>query len=219
MLDINSMNLKAINIGTPKTYKHNGRTFETAIIKTAIDHTVNVYSDHIEGDQVSNTKNHGGIDKAIYLYPQEHYTFWQENLNCSNLPSGSFGENLTTTGLLEDDIHIGDHFKINDVVVEVSQPREPCYKLNMVFNDNTIVKQYLASNCPGIYLRVIQTGSITTGDAITKVKQCPENITIGALWRLTFHNTKNRNQSTIKAALRIKELASSWKTTLTNLVV
>src|SRR5947208_5740897 len=123
------MKLVAVSVGGPRPVEWRGRSVQTSIFKTPVSHRVHVARDNVEGDQQSDLSVHGGPDKAVYAYPAEHYAFWRRELPDAELPWGAFGENLTTEGLLEDDVWIGDRYPIGSVELTVTQPRTPCYKL------------------------------------------------------------------------------------------
>ena len=123
----------SVNIGRGRNVLANGRTVRTGIFKAPVDGLVAIHRTRVEGDEVVDLRVHGGPYKAVYLYPSEHYQFWQNELGLDHLPLGAFGENLTTEGLTEKDVHIGDEFKVGTAVLKVTQPRMPCFKLALRF--------------------------------------------------------------------------------------
>src|SRR5262249_4349685 len=139
------MKVLAVNAGLPREIPWRGRSVRTSIFKTSVSHRVHVTSLNIDGDQQSDLAVHGGPDKAVYAYAAEHYPFWRDQLPGMELPWGSFGENLTTEGLLEDDVCIGDRYRIGTVELVVTQPRTPCYKLGIRFGQPDMVKRFLGS--------------------------------------------------------------------------
>lgn len=133
---------------------------------------------NIEGDRQSDLTVHGGVQKAVYVYPSEHYEFWRKELPDFELPSGAFGENLTTTGLAEDDVHIGDRFAIGSAEFVVTQPRMPCFKLTIRFGRADMIKRFYRSGRSGFYLAVAKEGEIGAGDEITLLSRDDDAITV-----------------------------------------
>ncbi len=172
------MQVISINIGTLRTIPWRGREVQTGIFKHPIDGRVAVQAHGLNGDQQGDLRLHGGIDKAVYVYPKEHYDFWQKQYPDLALPWGMFGENLTTEGALEDAMHISDRWRIGSAEFEIVQPREPCYKLGVKFGNPKVIKQFLTSGRSGWYLKVIQEGEIGTDDAIVPLSQGNQSILI-----------------------------------------
>ena len=145
------MKIISVNTGLPREIFHKGRMIRTGIFKTAIVGRVRVNALNIEGDGQADLSVHGGPSKAIYAYPSEHYEFWRQKLPQVKFPWGSFGENLTTEGLLENTLHIGDRLCVGSVELVVTEPRLPCYKLNAKFQREDMVKWFLRSRHTGFY--------------------------------------------------------------------
>lgn len=160
------MRVLSINVGRPREVESHGRTVQTSIWKTPIQGRVHVNHLNIEGDEQSDLSVHGGTDKAVYVYPGEHYELWRRELPDMELPFGAFGENLTIEGLLESDVRVGDRLAIGSAQFEVTQPRLPCYKLAIRFGRDDIIKRFLKSGRSGFYLAVVREGDIGTDDAI-----------------------------------------------------
>ena len=161
------MRVIAVSVGLPREVMWQGRAVQTSIFKTPVSGRVRVGRLNLDGDRQSDLTVHGGADKAVYVYPSEHYAFWREQLG-DDLPWGSFGENLTTEGLDEKSIHIGDRFDIGSASFVVTQPRLPCYKLALRFDRLDIIRLFFESGRLGFYLSVSKEGEIGAGDAITK---------------------------------------------------
>jgi MOSC domain-containing protein YiiM len=161
------MRVVSVNVGRPREIQARGRTVTTSIVKTPVPGRVRVNPLNIEGDQQSDLRVHGGVTKAVYVYPSEHYTFWRSELPGTSLPWGAFGENLTTEGLLEDEVRIGDALQIGSAVFQVTEPRMPCFKLDLRFNRSDMVKRFLASGRSGFYLSVTVEGELGAGDRVT----------------------------------------------------
>ena len=144
----------------------------SGIRKQAVDSAVQVGVLGIEGDEQADLTVHGGVDKAVYLYPHEHYAFWENTLlnvlkNPTRLVPGALGENLTTLGIMEHDLWVGDHLKIGELLLEVTEPRAPCYKFAASMGFRHAVKHMLQSGFTGVYLKVKQQGSIQAKASIT----------------------------------------------------
>jgi MOSC domain-containing protein YiiM len=154
----------SINAGQPRQARWRGRTVTSAIWKAPLAGRVRVGRFNVEGDRQADPSLHGGHEKAVYVYPSEHYAYWKPALG--ELGWGAFGENLTTQGLLEEDVHVGDRLRIGSVLLEVTQPRTPCMKLAMRFERPSIVREFARSGRSGFYCAVISEGYIAAGDAI-----------------------------------------------------
>jgi MOSC domain-containing protein YiiM len=163
------MRVLSICIGRPREVQSHGQTVLTSIVKSPVNGPVIVKTLNLDGDQQSDLTVHGGVKKAVYVYPSEHYAFWREELPGVALPWGAFGENLTTAGLLEDSTHAGDRLRIGSAEFVVTVPRMPCYKLAIHFNRPDIIKCFLRSGRSGFYLAVAEQGIIRAGDEITRI--------------------------------------------------
>src|SRR5438477_2792677 len=175
------MKLVSINVGLPREVQWHGKTVLTSIFKAPVAGLVKVGRLNLEGDRQSDLKVHGGADKAVYVYPAEHYAFWRAELPGVDLPWGAFGENLTTEGLMEDSVHIGDRFRIGSAELVVTQPRMPCFKLAIRFGRPDMVKRFLRSGRTGVYLAVAREGEVTAGDAATLIARYALSISIAAI--------------------------------------
>ena len=175
------MKILSLNIGLAKTVIWKDRSVSTGIFKYPTDEIIEVQALKLKGDEQADPRFHGGEFKSVYTYPFEHYDFWQEQLNREDLEMGMFGENLTTVGLLEDKVRIGDIFQVGTAQLMATQPRVPCFKLGIRFNDATMPKKFLPACKNGIYFKVIQTGHIQKGDTIKLLQQSDYNITIQQL--------------------------------------
>jgi len=160
------MRIVSTNIGEPRTFKHRGKEVKTGIFKFPLDDGIFLGAKDVKGDHVIDRRYHGGVDKACYLYSADHYKYWQELYPNLEMPWGMFGENLTVEGLQEAQINIGDMFKIGDAVVQATQPRQPCYKLEFRFRDKTIVRKFVESGFSGVYVRVLQDGKVSAGQSM-----------------------------------------------------
>ncbi len=159
--------VRSINVGLPREILWHRKTVTTSIFKAPVSGRIRVSRLNLAGDQQSDLTVHGGGDKAIYVYPSEHYAYWREQLPDFPLPWGAFGENFTTDGLLEDAIRIGDRLRIGTAEFAVTQPRMPCFKLGVRFDRADMVKRFLQSGRSGFYLSVSKEGEVTAGDTVT----------------------------------------------------
>ena len=160
------MKLLSVNVGLPRDVEWRGESVRTSIFKEPVPGRVRVATLNLEGDRQSDLSVHGGTDKAVYAYPSEHYAFWRKEFPGMEFPWGAFGENLTTEGLSEDKVHIGDRLRAGSAEFVVTQPRMPCFKLAIRFNRPDIVKRFLRSGRTGFYLAVVREGDVGAGDAI-----------------------------------------------------
>ena len=155
-----------------------GKIIRTSIFKEPVTGRVRVAKLNVEGDQQSDLTVHGGPDKAVYAYPSEHYPFWRGELAKMDLAWGVFGENFTTTGLLEETLHIGDRVRIGSAEFVVTQPRMPCFKLGIRFNRSDMVKRFLQSGRTGFYFAVLREGEVGAGDSIELLEKDKNNIPV-----------------------------------------
>ncbi|OGI54068.1 MAG: hypothetical protein A3D32_08780, partial [Candidatus Muproteobacteria bacterium RIFCSPHIGHO2_02_FULL_60_13] len=165
------MNLISINIGLPREITHGGQTVTSGIFKEPVAGPVRLGRLNLEGDGQADRRVHGGADKAVYVYPFEHYAFWAGELGRDDFSHGQFGENFTTRGLLEDGVCIGDVFEIEETRVQVTQPRTPCFKLGIRMAEENFPERFTSANRTGFYLRVLEEGMIAAGDAIEWVER------------------------------------------------
>lgn len=176
--------VQSVNVGMPRSVEYGGRAVLTSIFKEPVTGRRRVANYNIEGDRQSDLRVHGGPYKAVYVYPEEHYDYWRTELKMDKLEPGAFGENLTTRGLLETDVRIGDRFRIGSAVFQVTQPRMPCFKLQIRFGRNDMVKRFWHSGFSGIYFSIVSEGDLGSGDAIERVADGPEEISVSDVVRL-----------------------------------
>jgi len=186
----------------------NGRTVRTGIFKAPVDGLVAIHRTRVEGDEVVDLRVHGGPYKAVYLYPSEHYHFWHNELGLDQLPFGAFGENLTTEGLTEEDVHIGDEFKVGSAVLKVTQPRMPCFKLALRFERSDMVKKFWQSGRSGIYFSVVREGEVERGSSIELFQSDPEQVSVAEV--VGLHKGTEWSSDLLQRALRAP-LFGSWK--------
>lgn len=203
------MKLLSVNVAMPKTFEYNGRPVLTGIFKTPAPGRVMMRRLNIEGDGQGDLSCHGGEHKAVYAYPFEHYAFWRDELERTNLAYGQFGENLTTEGLLEDAVCIGDVYRIGEALAQVTQPRVPCFKSALKMDRADFPKRFLESERSGFYLRVLEEGCIGAGDVISLVSRNANSMTVKQVHHLHFFD--KTNVAEIRRALSIPELSPEWR--------
>ncbi len=205
----------SLNISGGRKVEHNGQIVGTGIFKEPVAGRVMARRLTLDGDKQVDLRYHGGEHKAIYAYPHEHYATWTQELGRNDLGFGQFGENLTTEGLLETTVHLGDRFRVGEALLEVTQPRVPCFKLGIKMGDPEFVKTFLKSMRSGFYLRVLEEGEIGAGDAIERTELGPERITIHDLYHLRFKDPLNKDL--IHRVLSVEALSKEWRKELSNL--
>ncbi len=172
----------SVNVGLPRKLLWNGREVVTGICKEPVFGSVRIRKLGLEGERQADLTVHGGLEKAVYVYPAEHYAYWRKELARQDLPWGIFGENLTTEGLMEDAVHLGDKFRIGSAEAVVTQPRFPCYKLGIKFGTMEMVKRFQASGRSGFYLAVLKEGEVTEEDAIELISRNATNPTVADIF-------------------------------------
>ena len=203
------MKIISVNVGLPREIFHEGRMIRTSIFKAPVAGRVRVRALNLDGDRQADLTVHGGPSKAIYLYPSEHYHFWRRELGVDQLTPGAFGENLTTEGLLEKDLNIGDRLCIGSVELAVTEPRLPCYKLGVRFKRDDMVKRFLRSRRTGFYCAVIQEGELGAEDNITLLGRDPGGVTVADITRLYAFD--KQDLSGMRRAAELKALPGSWR--------
>lgn len=185
------MNIISTNIGRIREVDWNGRKFTTGIFKEAVQEPLFLGKRGVNKDEVADLKVHGGSDKACYLYSADCYPYWRTHFPKLQLKWGIFGENLTVSGLDEGQINIGDHYQLGKAIVEVSQPRLPCYKLGMRFGTAKVVKLFLDSPYPGVYLRILKEGKVAKGDKMKLLKKNESGMTVREVYSLFSSNKQD----------------------------
>ncbi|MGA7274369.1 MAG: MOSC domain-containing protein [Candidatus Udaeobacter sp.] len=203
------MKLLSVNVGLPREIEWKGKIVRTSIFKAPVPGRVPVATLNLKGDQQSDLSVHGGIDKAVYAYPSEHYPFWRQQLPDMDLPWGVFGENFTTTGLLEETFHIGDRLRIGSAEFVVTQPRMPCFKLGIRFNRSDIVKRFLQSGRTGFYFAVLKEGEVAAGDSIELLEKDEHNIPVADV--VNLYRGDATNQELLRRVSELGSLPKSWR--------
>ena len=206
------MKIVSLNIGLPREVTWRGLHVTTGIFKEPVEGRVALRKLNLDGDRQADLTVHGGEFKAVYCYPLEHYDYWKKELPGRELPMGSFGENFTTEGWLEDSVHLGDRFAIGSAEVIVTQPRLPCYKLGVRFQSDEMVKRFLASGRMGFYLAVTREGEVGAGDEIKVIARDPNNVPVTDITRLYIAKRYgNEEIASVRRALEVEALPESWK--------
>lgn len=199
----------SVNVALPREVEWQGRHVLTSIFKEPIGGRVRVGQTNLEGDEQSDRSVHGGVHKAVYAYPSEHYAFWQAELEKKDLPWGAFGENLTVEGLLETDVRIGDCFLIGTAELTVTQPRMPCFKLGIRYGRPDIVKRFEQAGRSGFYLAVVREGQLGARDEVAISRRNPDALTVAALARL--RTAKRPARELLERAASHDGLSPSWR--------
>jgi MOSC domain-containing protein YiiM len=182
--------LVSVNVGRPRELGLvRGKAVRSGIYKEPINGPVKVGRLNLEGDEQADLTVHGGVNKAVYAYSSEHYSYWKGRFSAMNMPWGTFGENFTTEGLFEDSVRVADRLKVGSAEFEVTQPRLPCYKLGMRFGTNRILRLFLESGRTGFYLRVVKEGECKSEDDISVVPYGRPSRTIASIVN-SYRNSK-----------------------------
>ncbi|MBT8182324.1 MAG: MOSC domain-containing protein [Eudoraea sp.] len=198
------MQILSTNIANPTTILWRGKKVQTGIYKTPTNQPIYLGKQDVKGDIVSDRKVHGGEFKACYIFSADHYSYWQKLYPNLDWEFGMLGENLTVSGLNETQIHIGDIYKIGQALVQVTQPREPCYKFGVKFGTQKVLKQFIEHGYPGTYLRILEEGNVAKGDKFILVEKAKNSLTIHQFFNLLF--TKTKDGKLLKLAINNKAL-------------
>jgi MOSC domain-containing protein YiiM len=203
------MKIISVNVGLPRLVLRNGEPVSTGIFKEPVAGRVMMRTLNLDGDRQADLSVHGGPEKAVYVYPSEHYDFWKRELPDMDLSWGVFGENFTTTGLFETEINIGDKFRVGAAEVMVTQPRMPCYKLGIRFGRAEIIKRFLISERSGFYLSVLKEGEVGAGDEFELLEKNTSAVRVIDVTRL--YSSDKHNLDLLREAIRTEELPASWR--------
>lgn len=203
------MKIISLNVGLPRLVLRDGEPVSTGIFKAPIAGRVMMRTLNLDGDRQADLSVHGGPNKAVYVYPAEHYEFWKREFPTMDLPWGMFGENFTTTGLLETEINIGDTFRISTGEVMVTQPRMPCYKLALKFGRPDIIKRFLQSERTGFYLAILKEGEVGAGDEFEPVEKDAHDVRVSDVTRL--YTREKHNAELLRRAIEVEALPKSWR--------
>lgn len=203
--------ITSISIGKPKSLSVNSsRPVKTSFLRTPIECKVFLGYEGFENDQVGDPRLHGGVDKAVCVYSREHFNYWIHEKGL-HLNTPAFGENLTVEGLLETNAHIGDVFKIGDAQVQISQPRQPCHKINKVYNNQEMACWVKSSGFTGFYFRVIEQGWVTPGDEIILIKEGEGGFSIYELNCFLSKSKGENDPKRLAEAVKLEALTEEWR--------
>jgi MOSC domain-containing protein YiiM len=206
------MKIVSLNTGLPREVLWRGRMVTTGIFKQPVEGPIALRKLNLDGDRQADLSVHGGLHKAVYCYPLEHYDYWKKELPGRELPMAIFGENFTTQGLSEDSAHLGDQFSVGTAEVVVTQPRLPCYKLGVRFQADDMVKRFLASARTGFYFAVTREGEVGAGDEIKLIARDPNAVPVSEITRLyVARRYSDPDLASLARALRVAALPESWK--------
>jgi MOSC domain-containing protein YiiM len=203
------MKLVSVNIGQPRLLAWKGATFETGIFKKPVAGRIMLRKTNLDGDRQADLSVHGGPNKAVYGYPSEHYDHWRSELPGYELAWGAFGENFTTSGLLETDICIGDQYQVGSAAVAVTTPRLPCFKLAAKFQRDDMIERFLHSGRSGYYFSVVEEGGVAAGDELELVERQNPTLTIAEMADLYISGSPD--VGVLERAVQVRALPESWR--------
>lgn len=203
------MRVLSANIGKKREINYHGKIVETGIFKEPVEEEIVLEKEDVLGDDVIDRRYHGGVDKACYLFSELHYGYWQEIYPDLDWKYGMFGENVTLSEMNEADIYIGDIYTLGTALVQVTQPRQPCFKLNARFKSDSLVKEFIKHGFSGVYLRVLKEGTVRKGDEMILKERLQSQFSIFDIFHLLYHKESNREN--IDLAIQIESLATSCR--------
>lgn len=203
------MKIISTNISRPKTVLWKTVKVTTGIYKEPTNLPIFLAKEDVRDDHVNDRNVHGGIDKACYLFSVDYYGYWKQEYPDLDWQYGMFGENLTIEGMNEETIHLGDIYKLGEAVVRVAQPRQPCFKLGIKFQDQSVLKKFIQHNHPGFYVHVLHEGNVKPGDILILTKKAKIPVSISAVFNLFYQKEKDR--SLMKKVLAIKDIPKSLR--------
>lgn len=199
-----------LNVGRATLLAVGDKVVRSGIVKTPVE-TAYLRQEGFDGDEQADLKVHGGPDKAVCLYPHEHYAAWEERLGCT-LPAAAFGENLTVRDLLEDRVCIGDTYRVGEALVQITQPRQPCAKLSSLLNQSLMPKWVIESGFTGFYARCLQPGRIERGSVLERLEPHPLGVSVSEAHRIRHGSSSDR--SATEKLLAVEALSTSWRAAL-----
>ncbi|OES45666.1 MOSC domain-containing protein [Domibacillus iocasae] len=202
------MKLVSLNIGKPAELSYKKKTVLSGIKKRPVQTSLYLSNIGFIGDGQADLIHHGGEDKAVCVYALEHYAYWEETFN-RPLPPAAFGENVTAAGVLETDVHVGDVFQLGESIVQISQPRQPCFKLAALHHEPKLALLVEETGYTGFYFRVLTEGKVKITSELKRTEIHPAKITISKA--NTIMNNKNADREDVHMLSQLEELAESWK--------
>jgi len=204
-MTVSTGKILSVNVGSVREFEYNGHPAKSAIWKSPVPGRIAVRGINVEGDVQADRKAHGGPDKAVYAYAVEDVRWWEDRIGRSLL-YGAFGENLTTEGIDVNDALIGEHWEIGSVVLEVSEPRIPCWRLGVRMNDKLFPRYFTEALLPGPYLRIVVEGDLAAGDEIKVIERPDHNMTVRDVFRIY-----TRDHDEIETLLDVPQMSESWR--------
>jgi MOSC domain-containing protein YiiM len=206
------MKIASLNVGLPREITWHGQLVTIGIFKEPVAGRVALRKLNFDGDRQADLTVHGGKYKAVYCYPLEHYAYWKKELPGRDLPLAIFGENITTEGMLEETVHLGDRFSVGTAEVIVTQPRLPCYKLGIRFQSDDMVRRFLASRRSGFYVAVTREGEVGAGDEIKEISRDKNQVSIADIVRLFVTKKYTRaDAELVHRAAQVAAFPENWK--------
>lgn len=202
------MQVLSVNVSQPREIEYRGKQVRTGIFKQPVEGRVALQGVNLAGDGQADLMAHGGPYKAVYVYPHEHYATWTNELGRDDFAYGQFGENLTITGLLETDVYVGNVYRVGEALLQVTQPRVPCFKLGIRMDDPTFVKRFMKAERTGWYTRMVEAGSIGAGDGIRLEQEDPQQMSVRDINHLLYFE---QDAMLAEKALTIEALSPGWK--------
>ena len=206
------MQVKTVNIGERQTVEWRGKKVETGIYKFPVDGSILLEQEDVVGDHVVDRRYHGGVDKACYLYSADHYPFWQSLYPDVDWQPGMMGENVTIEGFSEKRIQIGDIYALGDAIVQVSQPRQPCFKLGIRVGTQKVIKTFINNPYPGVYVKIIRAGKVKAGDGFELRERLHNSIGLLEVWDLLYK--ADLDEDLLEFAVDFQHLADACRETL-----
>lgn len=203
------MRLLSVNVSQPIAVEIGEQHYHSGIYKSAVAGRLWLGRAQLAGDGQADMENHGGPNRAVYCYPHEHYAYWSKELGRDDFEYGQFGENLTTQGLRENAVCVGDAFRVGEAIIQVTQPRVPCFKLADKLGIPNFAKTFLRANRSGFYARVVEEGSVGAGDAIQPLRKDPVGMTVAEVNAALYLDKGDR--AAFERALQIKALSPGWR--------
>lgn len=210
---MNDLSIVSINVRTPQAFTYGEKTLLSAIDKKPAYGKIFLSTLNLDGDQQADLHFHGGPDKAVCVYSYDHYSFWESVLD-TKLEVGAFGENLTVKGITEEDVWIGDIYELGEAIVQVTQPRQPCFKLATKLKQPKLPLMVQHTGYTGFYFRVLKEGTISSEESLKLLERNPGSVSISYANKLKYKEKTNLDG--IKKMLSLKELSKDWTETFTN---
>ncbi|KZS45874.1 sulfurase [Paenibacillus glucanolyticus] len=204
-----TLGIVSLNVGTPVTVEYQGKDLSTGIYKQPVDGPLFLSTVNFAGDGQADLVNHGGVDKAVCAYPYEHYAYWENSLG-KQMPYAAFGENLTLRGMLEDRVCIGDMYRVGDAVVQISQPRYPCFKLSQKLGVKDMPVRVLNTGYSGFYFRVLEEGDVRADSSVTQLESHAAGATVLEVLRMMKDGRED--EQGLNRMLELDVLSVSLKT-------